>query len=179
MRNTVDTIIQPDYEGDHTETWKDKRHPDIFPAVYRRYRAPEDVEECEQMVRDLGELITLINDQYNEVRSQSLELGIEPSRDPPTRDRLKQIRSARNRYEAVRRAYIFWMSSEKDAGEIVKPIGKTQYSTKDRIDAVAAGLKKVTDVLIADLSGESSDQDLLGELVLLRRQLEVVFVSPS
>jgi hypothetical protein len=179
MRKTVDTIIQPDYEGNHTETWKDKRHPDIFPAVYRRYRAPEDAGECEQMVRDLSELITLINDQYNEVRDQSLRLGIEPSRDLPTKERLKQIRSARNRHEAIRRAYIFWMSDKKDASEIVRPIGKTQYSTRDRIDAVAAGLKKVTDVLIADLSGESSDQDLLGELVLLRRQLEVVFVSPS
>lgn len=179
MRNTVETIIQPDYEGDHTQSWADKRHPDIFPSVYKRYRAPADTEECEQMVRDLGELITLINDQYSDVRAQSLNLGIDPGRDIPTRDRLKQIRSARNRYEAVRRAYIFWMSSEQDGVEVVKPIGKTQYNTNDRINAVADGLKKVTEVLIADLSGESNDQELLGELVLLRKQLEAVFVSAS
>ena len=176
MRNTVETIIQPDYEGDHTETWKDKTHPDIFPAVYRRYRAPVDEDECRQMISDLGALIVLINDQYNDTRAQAVNLGIDPTRDIPTKDKLKTIRSARNRYEAVRRAYIHWSTSESIA-TTVKPIGKTQYSTNDRINALADGLKKLADVMIADFNGEDADDKLLSELVLLRKQLEAVFVS--
>ena len=176
MRNTVETIIQPDYEGDHTETWGEMQHPDIFPAVYTRYRAPLDESECTQMISDLGALIKLINDQYNDTRTQAVNLGINPAYDVPTKDKLKTIRSARNRFEAVRRAYIHWNTNEADPG-VVKSIGKTQYSTKDRLDALADGLKKVTDVLIADFNGEESNDQLLTELIFLRKQLEAVFVS--
>lgn len=176
MRNTVETIIEPDYEGDHTESWKDKTHPDIFPAVYKRYRAPANEQECAQMVSDLSALIVLINDQYNDARNEAVKLGMDPARDIPTKDKLKTIRSARNRYEAVRKAYIHWGASESGPS-IVKTIGKTQYNTNDRLNALADGLKKITDLLIADFNGEEADDKLLSELVLLRKQLEVVFVS--
>lgn len=178
MRNTIETIIQPDYDGDHTESWADKRHPDIFPAVYRRYQAPVDEEECQQMVSDLSALIVLINDQYNDTRAQAVSLGMNPASDLPTKNKLKTIRSARNRYEAVRRAYIHWLSAGAGT-ELVRSIGKTQYNNRDRLDAMADGLKRLTDIVTADLRGEEPEEDLLSALELLRNQLEVVFVSST
>lgn len=179
MRNQNGTIIEPVYDDsvDLTDTWVERRHEDIFPAVYRRWRAPLDREECEAMINDLAELIVRINDQYDETRQQAITLGLNPTQDRPTKDKLKSIRSARNRYEAVRRAYIHWLACEDGNSDAVPVLGVTQYSGKARTEALGAAMKKLLEVYIADLNGEEDDQALLRELLVLKRQLESVFVS--
>lgn len=179
MRNQTTTIIEPVYDDsiDLTTTWEERIHQDIFPAVYRRWRAPNDHKECEAMISDLAELIICINDQYDETRQQAMTLGLNPSQDRPTKDKLKSIRSARNRYEAVRRAYIHWLSCEEGNGDAVPILGFTQYSGKARTEALGAAMKKLIELYIVDLSGAENDQSTIEELLVLKRQLESVFVS--
>lgn len=171
-------LIEPDFiqGSDHTETWGDILHPDIFPAVYRTYRAPVDRDECEEQIKDLGGLIREINDQYEEVRANAIKLGLDPNRDRPTRDQLKRIRSGRNRAEAARRAYLFWLEGG-DLSACVKQTGRTQYSLEARINTLADALKQVVDIYIKDVSGEEVEVSIGEELALLRRQLEAVFAS--
>lgn len=179
MRNSVETVIEAVYDDaiDLTDTWGELKHPDIFPAVYRRWRAPKNTEECQQMISDLAKLIVCINEQYSESREQAMRLGINPMHDRPTKDKLKTIRSARNRYEAVRRAYIHWLSCKEGDSNVIPETGVTQYSAKARLDALAAAVKKLLEVYIADLSDEEDSEKMLDELIRLRRQLEAVFVT--
>lgn len=179
MRKSVETIIEAVYDDniDLTSSWGENKHPDIFPAVYRRWRAPHDKEECEQMISDLAELIVCINTQYDETREQAMRLGLNPMQDRPTKDKLKSIRSARNRYEAVRRAYIHWLSCVEGEDSVIPQTGVTQYSSKARVEALASAVKKLLEIYIADLSDEEDSEKMLTELIRLRRQLEAVFVS--
>jgi hypothetical protein len=179
MRNSVETIIAPIYDDaiDLTGTWGDFKHPDIFPAVYRRWRAPKSSNECQKMIEDLAGLIVCINTQYDEARGQAIRLGLNPMHDTLTKDKLKSIRSARNRYEAVRRAYIHWLSCTEGDENVLPETGVTQYSAKARLDALAGAVKKLLEVYIADLSDEADSEKMLDELIRLRRQLEAVFVT--
>jgi hypothetical protein len=179
MRNHVQTIIEPVYDDsvDLTYTWKELQHPDIFPAVYRRWRAPVDAVECRQMIGDLADLIVSINTQYDETKEQAGALGINPMQDRPTKDKLKTIRSARNRYEAVRRAYIHWLSSTEDGESVLPQTGATQYSAKARMEALASVVKKMLTIYISDLGGEEDNEKMLDELIYIRKQLDAIFVE--
>lgn len=179
MPSTNEPIIQPVYDDsvDLTGTWGDRTCEGIFPAVYRRYRAPIDAEECKQMIEDLGNIVQAINDQYDSARSQAIAIGLHPGRDRPTKDKLKTIRTARNRNEAIRRAYIHWLSVEGGQPLELPTLRATQFSIKARIDTLAAALAKVVDLYIADLSSADDETAILKELKLLRQQLDAVFVS--
>jgi hypothetical protein len=183
MSNSVNTalkpVIEPVYDDsiDLTSSWADRKHADIFPAVYRRWRAPVSVEECGEMIEDLAAIIVAINDQYDDARRQAFTLGLNPNSDTPTKDKLKSIRSARNRYEAVRRAYIHWLSCETGQPSGLIETGRTQYSSKVRTEALAAAVKKLLEIYIQDLTGHSDNTAMLEELKLLQKQLEAVFVG--
>lgn len=171
---TIETVY--DDGVDFTETWGDRRHNDIFPAVYRRHRAPHDPAEAEQQIEDLAVVITRLNGQYDQARQDAIGLGLDPTRDRPTKDRLKVIRSARNRYEAVRRAYIHWLAIERGEPQLLPSLGATQYSGKARIELLGSVVLTLLDAYLADLEGEVDPQVLRPQLQLLRQQLAAVFV---
>lgn len=173
--NHVSLVISPDYDSDHTEEWKGYEHSSIFPAVYSRYRVPVDEDECERQVQSLTDLITAVNDQYQDVRNQAYEVGLSPSADRPTKDRLKSIKSARTRYEAVRRAYSHWLCVKRGVPTNVSLDKGTQYSLHTKIEILAAGLKEITTLYLDDLSGLDGERGLAERLESLKSRLETVF----
>lgn len=176
-----DTTIQPVYDDqiDLTHTWGDRLHGDIFPAVYRRYRAPVSISECEQMIADLADVVTFISDQYEAARKEAIGLGLDPVRDRATKDKLKVVRTARNRYEAIRRAYIHWLAVEQGGPVGLSVIGATQLSTKARMDLLGQAIMRLIDLYIEDLDETKSVADVKESLQLLRQQLDAAFVTPS
>lgn len=179
LRKLHSTIISPVYEDnvDLTSTWLDRCHQDIFPSVYKRYRAPVGNQECEQMIQDLTEMIKNLNDQYEETRNAAYSLCLDPGRDRPTKDKLKGIRTARNRHEAIRRAYLHWLSIENNEPINVPVTGVTQFSTQKRIEILASTVNKFINIYLRDLSDQSNSNDLQAELNQLQKQLQVVFVE--
>lgn len=173
--------IEPVYDDgvDLTASWGERTHSDIFPAVYRRYRAPANAAEAEDQIQDLAALISAINAQYDEARDQAVGLGLDPTRDRPTKDKLKTIRTARNRHEAIRRAYIHWLAVERGEPLAVSELGVTQYSAKARVELLGATLLTLLDVYLADLDEQVDPVVLHQQLLALRRQLGAVFVTPE
>lgn len=175
MNSQSTPFIPPDYDFDHTAEWKGYEHASIFPAVYSRYRVPVDESECERQIESLTDLITAINDQYQDVRNQAYEVGLSPSRDRPTKDRLKSIKSARTRYEAVRRAYSHWLCVKRGVPTNVSLEKGTQYSLHTKIDILAGALKEVLDLYLDDLSASDSQEGLSSRAHSLKSRLETVF----
>lgn len=180
MRST-ETVIQPVYEDgiDLTHTWGDRLHGDIFPAVYRRYRAPKSVSECEQMISDLATVVSSIADQYESARGEAIGLGLDPVRDRATKDKLKVIRTARNRYEAIRRAYIHWLAVEQGEPVGLSVIGATQLSTRGRIDLLGQAMLQLVDLYIADLDESKSTAEIKELLHSLKQRLDTASASSS
>lgn len=173
--------IEPVYDDgvDLRATWGERTHGDIFPAVYRRYRAPRDAAEAEEQIRDLAAVITAINAQYDQAREQAVGLGLDPIRDRATKDKLKTIRTARNRHEAIRRAYIHWLALERGEPQPLAELGVTQYSAKARVELLGATLLTLLDVYLADVDEEIDPVVLHQQLLALRNQLSAVFVTPG
>ncbi len=173
--------IEPDYDDstDLTATWGNRTHSDIFPAVYRRFRAPRNAEEAETQIIDLAAVISAINAQYDQARAEVIGLGLDPSRDRPTKDKLKTIRTARNRHEAIRRAYIHWLAEERGEPQLLASVGATQYSTKARLELLGTSLLTLLDLSLDDVDGQLDPQVLRQQLLSLRQQLDAVFVSPE
>lgn len=176
-----DTAIQPVYDDrvDLTCTWGERVHGDIFPAVYRRYRAPHDSTECEQMIADLAGIVTSVGEQYEVARREAIGLGLDPVRDRATKDKLKVIRTARNRYEAIRRAYIHWLAIETGEPVGLPVIGATQLSTKARLDLLAQAMTQLINVYIEDLEEVRSTGETKAMLLSIKQQLDAAFASSS
>ena len=171
--------IEPLYDDavDLTASWGERTHGDIFPAVYRRFRAPHDAVEAEAQIEDLAAVITAINAQYDQARAEAVGLGYDPSRDRPTKDKLKSIRTARNRHEAIRRAYIHWLALERGEPQLLASVGATQYSGKARTELLGASLVTLLDLYLADVNEQVDPQVLRQQLLALRHQLGAVFVA--
>ncbi len=171
--------IEPIYDEttDLTDSWGERVHPDIFPAVYRRFRAPRNADEAEIQIDNLAAVINAINAQYDQARAEAVGLGIDPSRDRPTKDKLKTIRTARNRHEAIRRAYIHWLAEERGQPQLLPSVGATQYSTKARIELLGTSLIALLDLYLDDVDDRLDPQVLRQQLMTLRQQLNAVFVS--
>ena len=170
--------IEPLYDDavDLTASWGERTHGDIFPAVYRRFRAPHHAEEAETQIEDLAAVITAINAQYDQARAEAIGLGLDPSRDRPTKDKLKSIRTARNRHEAIRRAYIHWLAQERGEPQLLAAVGATQYSGKARTEVLGASLLTLLDLYLADVEERIDPQVLRQQLRTLQQQLGAVFV---
>lgn len=177
--NTPPLAIEPIYDDaiDLTSTWGTRTHEDIFPAVYRRYRAPSDAAEAEQQIRDLAAVINAMNGHYDQAREKAVGLGLDPTRDRPTKDRLKTIRTARNRHEAIRRAYIHWLAQERGEPQSISRLGATQYSAKARVELLGASLLRLMDLYLSDLDAQDDPAVLREQLLALRRDLGAVFVQ--
>jgi hypothetical protein len=171
--------IEPLYDDaiDLTASWGERTHDDIFPAVYRRFRAPNDAEEAEAQIDDLAAVICAINAQYDQARAEAVGLGLDPSRDRPTKDKLKSIRTARNRHEAIRRAYIHWLAQERGEPQLLASLGATQYSGKARTELLGASLLTLLDLYLADVNEQVDPQVLRQQLLVLRQQLGAVFMA--
>lgn len=182
MRSPDDLTIPPLYteDADFTASWGDRRHGDIFPAVYRRYRAPFHAAEAQQQIDELAEVITGLNSLYEQTCTKAIGLGIDHRRDQPTKDRLKQIRTNRNRHEAVRRAYIHWLATEQGSPLSLPELGVTQLSAKSRQELLGASVLRLVELYLADLRGDTSTPQLEEQLEQLHRELTGVFaVSPD
>jgi hypothetical protein len=171
--------IEPVYDDaiDLTSTWGTRTHTDIFPAVYRRFRAPRDTDEAETQIDDLGAVITAINAQYDQARAEAIGLGLDPSRDRPTKDKLKTIRTARNRHEAIRRAYIHWLAEERGEPQLLPSVGATQYSTKSRLELLGTTVLTLLDLYLDDVNEQVNPEVLRQQLRVLRQQLDAVFIN--
>jgi hypothetical protein len=171
--------IEPIYDDaiDLTASWAERTHGDIFPAVYRRYRAPQDAQEAEAQIDDLAAVICAINAQYDQARAEAIGLGLDPNRDRPTKDKLKAIRTARNRHEAIRRAYIHWLAQERGEPQLLPSMGTTQYSAKARVELLGASLLTLLDLYLADVEERLDPQVMHQQLTTLRQQLGAVFMS--
>lgn len=181
MNSAPPLTIEPDYgDGvDLTASWGTRTHADAFPAIYRRFRAPESSSEAEVQISDLAVMIQAINAQYDQARAEAVGLGLDPARDQPTKDKLKSIRTARNRYEATRRAYIHWLAEERGQPQILPSVGATQYSTKARLELLGATLVTLLDLYLDDVNEQINSQVLRQRLLVMRQQLDAVFVSPK
>lgn len=175
MRPTIELTIKADYEGDHTESWGNARHPDIFPSVYQRYRAPQTPSECKRMVDDLTALVSEISDSYEQTRQNAINLGINPLHDTATKDSLKRIKNARFRNEAIRRAYIHWLTVQTGDASGLPVLGRTQLGKAARLDLLAASVIRLCDLYEADVKEQIKTDDLLAELDGLRTQLKAFF----
>lgn len=176
-----ETTIKPVYDDqiDLTHTWGDRLHGDIFPAVYRRYRAPSNASECEKMIADLADVITSINDQYEATRQSAIGLGLDPLRDRATKDKLKIIRTARNRHEAIRRAYIHWLAIENGKPVGLQTVGATQLGTRARVDFLAQAVMELIDLYIKEMDETKTLDEVRESLYTLKRGLSAMFVSSS
>ncbi len=181
MTSAPSLTIKPVYDDgiDLTASWGTRIHPDIFPAVYRRYRAPQDCDEAELQIDDLAAVIVAVNAQYDQARAEAIGLGLDPTRDRPTKDKLKTIRTARNRHEAIRRAYIHWLAEERGVPHLLPSVGATQYSTKARVELLGTSLRTLLDLYLDDVNEQVSPAVLRKQLLLVRQQLDAVFVSPD
>lgn len=176
--NHVDLVIPADFEADFTSEWDGYTHQTIFPSVYRRYRAPISEQECQDQIDSLTELITSVNDQYDEVREEAFRAGLTPATDPPTKAKLKSMKSARTRYEAVRRAYIHWLCLKRGEPSSVVLREGTQMSTNAKINALSSALKVLISVYLDDLLEGDNEEGLIERLATIKKQLDAVFATP-
>lgn len=166
-----------DEHSDLTHTWKGRLHADIFPAIYRRYRAPLDKEEAEQQIADLAAAIQELGRRFEQEKTSTHALGLD-SKSSPIWKSIKELRTLRNRYEAARRAYLHWLALENGDPEPLPVLGRTQYSDKTRLELLAQAVTSLINLYASDLSEERSNAELKEELQSLRQQLHVVFAAP-
>lgn len=172
-------IIRPDYESDFTATWGKRKHSDLFPAVYRNWRAPVDLAECRKMINDLSSQVARGNDLYESTRMALIRAGDKTLSRPTSKDQLKKIRTWRNRYTAVHKAYVHWEMVEMGAVKGVKTIGVTQLGTTAKLNALAQAVKTLINLYHGDLCDIKGNEEVIEELALLRNNLDVIFVDDT
>jgi len=181
MRKLPQPLIPPCYEAgaDHTSSWEDCQHADIFPAVYRQYRAPLSISEAQRQVQSLTKLLQHHADEYNQTRHAAVVSGLNPRSEPTVRRELRLLRDLSNRYEAVRRAYMHWIAVKKGKPELVPERGVTQYSAKARMELLGSTLLSLMDLYCSDLEQSLDSQQVRQQLLDLKTQLGAVFLPET
>lgn len=167
-----------DHDIDLTDTWAGRIHPDIFPAIYRRYRAPLNVEEARRQIDDLGAAIEELNRRFELEKTSANSLGLR-SKSNPIWKSIKELRTLRNRYEAARRAYLHWLALENGDPELLPVLGVTQYSGKTRLDLLVQAVITLVNLYASDLNDERSSMELAQKLESLKQHLQAVFTTCS
>ena len=171
------TVIAADFQGDHSESWGDKVNPVILDRVYKRYRAPISVDECEQMIADLQRIISGLEERYLGKVQSYKDLEVNIAADPAAKHDLKDAQSRTLRFKAILRAYTYWLNPGLEQTQSRVP--STKSDTPNRLDALFGLFVEFLGIYMDDLGERidpnkaiESSQDIKDrlELMMLERQ---------
>lgn len=154
--------ILPDFDRDHTASWKDRIVDGVNPGAYARYRAPLSVPEAEATVAAITETIEDIEGSIDRYKSELAQLqGLGVATDQIERS-LRRANDARRKYEAARAAYLGWIRLER--GEATEPEPAPSSAALTGEPDLRALVARLAAVFLADLQ-EQMDEETAAEHV--------------